>query len=359
MNESMKAAKADGAKGESEFCTFAVAVVQPPPSHRLRTTRTLDNSGRKCYWQKVVKQKNKKMNRFLVFIIITLSFQGYAQEKIVLENPYVDKRVELLSIVFRLAEKPEYSSKVFKIYTDRIEQHFRQYKNHELIKFTKSIINKKRVAYDAVAYMSVYLDDNLNLSTNLINNVWQQDSRWIKKHVEKFIPLLQQFANDTKFDDFFKENADLYAESVKCFSPLYDPIDLDWYFSFFGKEPSETFSIILGLGNRGNYGPSLDYKDGTRKVHSIMGVSFIDSTGMPKFDYNPLAFFVIIHEFNHSFVTCLVDNNIKELEESGKKIFSVVKSVLAKQAYRKWESMMYEALVRAAVIKYMKDRSCF
>ena len=299
------------------------------------------------------------MNRFLVSILVALSFQGYAQEKVVLEKPYIDKRIELLSIVFRLAEKPEYSSEMFKIYTDRIEQHFGQYKNHELIKFTKSIIKKKGVSYDAVAYMSVYLDDNLDLSTNLKNNVWQQDSRWTKKHVEKFIPLLQQFANDTKFDDFFKENADLYAESVKCFAPLYDPIDVDWYFSFFGKEPSETFSIILGLGNRGNYGPSLDYKDGNRKVHSIMGVSYIDSTGMPKFDYNPLAFFVIIHEFNHSFVTCLVDNNIKELEESGKKIFSVVKSVLAKQAYRKWESMMYEALVRAAVIKYMKDRSCF
>ena len=35
--------------------------------------------------------------------------------------------------------------------------------------------------------------------------------------------------------------------------------------------------------------------------------------------------------------------------------FSVVKDVMTKQAYGSWKIMMYEALVRAAVIKYMKD----
>jgi len=295
------------------------------------------------------------MRRILIAILIAFSIQASAQEKAVLEKPYVDKRVELLSIVFRLAERPEYSTKVFKLYTDRIEQHFEKYKNHELIQFTKSIINERGIAYDAVAWLSIHLDDNLNLLTNINGDVWQRDPRWTKEIVEKFIPLLQRFSKETKFDDFFKNNADFYAKSVECFNPLYKPMDMDWYFSFYGKEPSEIFSIILGLGNGSNYGPSLNYTDGSRKVYTIVGVLFSDSLGMPKFDYNPLAALTIIHEFNHSFVNYLIDNNKEAFRESSEKIFTVVKDVLAKQAYGTWEAMVYEALVRAAVIKYTKD----
>jgi len=298
--------------------------------------------------------KLKIMKKILIAILVAFSFQMCTKEKVFFEKPHVDKRVELLSIVFRLAERPEYSSTVFKLYTDRIEQHFDEYKNHELIQFTKSIINERGLSYDSPMWMAIHLDDNLKLLTN-VNDVWQQDSRWTKENVEKFVSLLQQFAKDTKFDDFFKENADLYDEAVKIFAPMYEPLDLDWYFSFYGKEPSEVFSIILGLGKSGNKGPSLDYTDGSRKVYSIMGVEHVDSTGMPVFAYNALASIVIIHEFNHSFVNYLIDKNKESLRESGEKIFPVIKDILSTQAYGSWETMMYEALVRAAVIKYVID----
>ena len=296
------------------------------------------------------------INRILISIFVALNFQTnvQAQEKVLLEEPHLDKRVELLGIVFRLAERPEYSTTVFKVYTDRIEQHFEQYKNHELIQFTKSIINERGIVYDAPMWLAIHLDNNLNLLANIDNDVWQRDPRWTKEIVEKFIPLLQQFAKETKFDDFFKENANLYDEAVKRFTPLYEPMDLDWYFSFYGKEPSEIFSIILGLGNGSNYGPSLD-ANGSKKEYSVVGVLFTDSTGMPKFDYNPLASLTIIHEFNHSFVNHLIDKNKEAFRDSGEKLFSVTKDVMAKQNYGAWEIMMYEALVRAAVIKYMID----
>ena len=98
-----------------------------------------------------------------------------AQEKIELEKPHVNKRVELLSIVFRLAERPEYSSNVFKLYYDRVEQHFEKFKNHELIQFTKSFMNERGIGYDAPMWMAIHLDDNLNLLTNINDNVWQRD----------------------------------------------------------------------------------------------------------------------------------------------------------------------------------------
>ena len=175
------------------------------------------------------------MKKILIAILVTFTFQMYAQEKVILEKPKVDKRVELLSIVFRLAERPEYSFNGFKLYTDRIEQHFEKFKNHELIQFTKSIIAERGISYDAVAWMSIYLDDNLNLLTNIESDVWQKDSRWTKGIVEKFIPLLQQFAKDTKFDDFFKNNTDLYTEILKNFAPIFEQVDVNWLSTFLVK----------------------------------------------------------------------------------------------------------------------------
>lgn len=62
---------------------------------------------------------------------------SYSQKKTILDKPKVDERVELLSIVSRLAGYNEYSSTIFKLYTDRIEKHFAKHKNHELVTFMK------------------------------------------------------------------------------------------------------------------------------------------------------------------------------------------------------------------------------
>jgi hypothetical protein len=300
--------------------------------------------------------KNKnEMKKFLVIVFVVLNLQAFGQEKVILEKPVVDKRVELLSIVFRLAEKPEYSSTAFKLYTDKIEHYFGKHKNHELIRFTQSIINEREIGYDAPMTMAVHLDNELNLLTD-VKSITDEDSRWTKNNAKKFVTLLQQFVKDTEFELFFKENADLYAETAKRFAPVYEQMDLNWYRTFYGKEPTETFKIIIGLSNGdSNYGPSLDYISGERTVYAIMGVDEVDRDGIPVFGMN--NFPILIHEFNHSFANDLIDNNIEEFRESGEKLYSVSKDLLSKQSYGKWETMMREALVRASVIKYMEDHN--
>lgn len=182
----------------------------------------------------------------LTVLFIALSFQACVQEKNILEKPAVDKRIELMSIVFRLADKQEYSYEEFKLYADRIEQHFGKYKNHELIQFTKSIIDENKIAFDGPMWLAVHLDDNLNLLAD-VKDIWQLDPRWTEENVKQFVPLLQKFYEDTGFDNFFKSNADLYTEAVKRFTSIYkQAVDLDWYYSFFGKEPKEIFSIKIG-----------------------------------------------------------------------------------------------------------------
>jgi hypothetical protein len=72
--------------------------------------------------------------------------------------PAVDKRIELLSIVFRLAGNWEYSDEQYKSYTADIHKHFDPYKEHELINFAKKLRDKNGVSFDAVMKMAIHLN---------------------------------------------------------------------------------------------------------------------------------------------------------------------------------------------------------
>lgn len=296
------------------------------------------------------------MKTILIITLLIASIQGFAQPSLpILKESEVDKRVELVSIVFRLAEKREYSSTLFKLYTDRIESYFDKYKDHELITFTKSVLLKKGIGYDAVMEMAIRLDGDLNLLEDISNHSLY--GRWEKKDADRFIQLLKKFCEDTAFDSFYADNTELYAEVVKRFAPIYKQIDLNWFSDFYGEKPTDSFLIINGIGNGGcNYGLSLNYANGEKEIYAILGTWRTDNSGMPYYmtnEYLP----TLIHEFNHSFVNHLTEKHKKTIKTGGKKIFKELKDKMSKQAYNHWKIMTDEAIVRAAVIKYMKDHN--
>ena len=259
--------------------------------------------------------------------------------------------------MFRLADAQEYNSKQFKLYTDKIEEHFDKYKNHELIKFVKQLRKEDGIGFDAVMKMAIHLGPAPKFKPLVEITDSIPDSRWGKKNSEKFIKLLKDFYQDSNSKEFFKDNAKLYAKVSEKFIPVFKNIDVEWYKKFYGKEPKEKFVIVNGLGNGGaNYGSAIDLKDGQREVYAIMGTWSVDNLGMAKFglkDYFPL----LLHEFNHSFVNELIDKNITNFKNSGEKIYTVVGKQMRNQAYGDFKIMLSEALVRASVIKYMKDHN--
>ncbi len=293
------------------------------------------------------------MVRMRIVLLIMLLLQACAQEKAIEEKPTIDKRVELISVVFRLAEKQEYATKKFKLYNDRVDQYFEEYKNHELIQFTRSIISERGIAFDGPMWLAVHLDDNLRLLPD-VTDIWQHDPRWTKEYVDQFVLLLQQFHQETRFDDFFRENTDLYAETAKRFASVYEQADLNWCASFFGKKPSETFLTIIGLGVWGNcYGTNIDYANGDRKVYAIMGLFQTDQAGLPVFPKLP-NLPILIHEFSHPFVDSLTAKHKEAFRESGEKMYAVAKEVFGTEAYPSWEVILDEALINASVVLYMK-----
>lgn len=292
------------------------------------------------------------MKYFLLLLFLTVSCCSIAQNKNVLQAPRVDERVELLSIVFRLAACTEYSSEVFSLYTDKIKEHYQPFKDHELIRYLRKIRKERGIGYDGVMRMAVHIDNHLNPMLHFSEDI--PDSRWGKAAAVRFLQLLKKFYTDTKSNQFFKANRHFYQEISDRFLPVYKHLDVDWYASFYGKELTEEFIILIAPGNGGaNYGVS--FSDGNQKtLYAIMGVWQTDNNGMAQFNRNSY-FPTLLHEFNHSFINSFSQKYAEGISRSAQKIFDTVKTQINKGGYGNWQTMFDEALVRAAVIKYMKD----
>ena len=299
------------------------------------------------------------MKQLTIIFLLFFTNSIFSQDKYILEKPIVDERVELLSIVFRLAGAKEYSSKIFRLYTDKIDKHFSKYKNHELIEFIKKIKKEDPISHDAVMFMAIHIGNPPDFKplVEFSDSIPDPDQRWKKKNSIKFLELLKKFYKDANCSLFFKNNEDLYKQVSTKFLPIYNYLDLAWYTKFYGAKPKAKFKIVIGLGNGGgNFGPQIKLKNGQVEIYAIMGTWQVDSLGMAKFGINKY-FSTLLHEFNHSFVNHLIKQNAEKFQENGEYIYEVVKYEMLDQAYADWNTMLSEALVRASVIKYMKDHN--
>ena len=289
---------------------------------------------------------------FILPFLIYLSQAALGQRN-ELPLPTVDKRVELLSIVFRLADSQEYSSSANATYVQAIHDHFDKFKDHPLIRYIKQIRDANGIGYDAVMSMAIHLKQVPGLEPIIPFSANVPEKRWSPEASTKFVVLLKQFYKDTDCDSFFKLNSDRYAIAEKQFYALFKKLDIDWYYKYYGKSPSESFTIIIGLGNGGNnFGPSIDLPDGSRKVYAIIGADSFDEAGTPIFPgdaYLP----TLIHEFNHSFINYLTELNKLSLGHSGEIIYENQSAKMKRLKYGEWKTMISESLVRASVIRYL------
>ena len=270
----------------------------------------------------------------------------------ILPAPKVDRRVELLSIVFRLAGSYEYNFEYYKSYVKDIHDHFDKFKEHPLIKFAKELHDKNNVCFGDPMYMAVYLEQPPSLKPIIPFTADSPNKKWGVNNANKFVSLLQQFYTDANCDDFFNKHEKVYKTAEYQFKKVYDALDLNWYKEYYGKMPDGKFNILIGLSNGPcNYGPRIIFPDNKKDIYAIMGTK-VDSLGKPEYDVKG-HIPTLIHEFNHSFCNPLIDKNKNQIEKFGKIIFKQVETEMSAQAYGSWDIMMYEALVRASVIRYL------
>lgn len=270
----------------------------------------------------------------------------------------IDRRVELFTIVARLAGFEEYSTNSIKKYSDSIDKHFGKHKNHPAILFAKKLRKDHTLSYDAVMTMAVHLSQPPELEPRIPFKIaftdGGLDGRWgsIEK-AEEFVKLLRQFHKDSDFESFFKSQRNFYSIVEQRFQKVVDKVDFDWYQKFYGEMPDGNFYVYILLDSRGNYGPEVAFSKSKKDIYAMLTTTRADDEGLPVYGERHLA--TLIHEFSHPFVNPMFFANKDKFRVAGEKIYAKVRKRLRTVGYGNWESAVIESLVNAAVIRYMLD----
>ncbi len=267
----------------------------------------------------------------------------------------VDPRVELMSIIFRLAGNREYNRGCVLQYTNDVEKQFGDFRDHEAVQLARRLRQTRGVSFDACMSMAVHITEppELHLRTRL--DPWPKalDHRWPSSDVPKFLAAVRQFAEKSKFSEFFTAQGPLYEQATsRMQSMLQQHAHLDWFDKFFGGKRKVHFVVALGMLNGPNcYGPRFQAANGQVEMYCILGVWRTDAEGIPEFQ--PGMVTTVVHEFCHSYANPIVDRFASDAQDGAQRLFASVKDAMSRQAYSNWKTMLYESLVRASTVRYI------
>ncbi|MCP4259495.1 MAG: DUF4932 domain-containing protein [Planctomycetes bacterium] len=265
----------------------------------------------------------------------------------------VDPRVELIGIVFRLASSPEFNDGTLRPYAKAIERHFGDFDGHPVVKMAAQLRQTRSMSCDGPMSLAVHIDDNFRLRKTPEDWPSTLDYRWEKQETTEFLMKLRQFAAETKFNEFFKAQRDIYETGIQSCKDLIGPLNLEkWLVDFFGVKDCGDLKLVLGFVN-GFFNYGRRFADGrTSEKYAIIGMRPFDPANTVIF--RPIQMGTTVHEFCHSFVNPVVEKYMDRLQPAGERLFAVHGPAMRMKGYQKWESVMYETAVRACVMSFVR-----
>ena len=273
-------------------------------------------------------------------------------DKITIE---VDPRVELVSIVFRLAGNPEFNSGTLRQYVKAIEKHFGDSDNHPAVKMAAELRQTRSMSCDGPMSLAVHIDSDYRLRKTAEQWPSTLDERWNSKNANEFLVELRDFAEETKFDEFFKAQSEIYQTGIRSCKDLISPLNIgQWLVDYFGVKDCGDLKLVLGFVNGfSNYGVRFT-SDQTSEKYAIVGMRPFDPANTVIF--RPMQIGTTVHEFCHSFANPIVEKHMEQLRPAGEKLFLAHEAAMRMNGYQKWESILYETAVRACVMSFVRQK---
>ena len=297
----------------------------------------------------------KKITIFVLLLILTI-FPASAQQNLI--KVEVSETVELMAILSRMAGLREYNMDMAGQYTQDTEAWFSPYKGHSIIAYYQGLHNNNSISYDAVMSMAVHLETTKG-EVRFVGDKSDLEKRWQDVDIEDFMKRINQFYTDTRFHKFFTEHRTFYDEALKTYETnVMKYFHQDWYPKFYGTEPAEVFRVIIGFTNGGgNYGANRHIPGLAKEIYAICGY-YIDPQTGKAFGNGAELSSTLIHEFNHSFVNPMLDDetNSMLMMPIGQRLHKLSALGMERQAYTNWQTVVNESIVRAAVIVYMMEQ---
>ena len=230
----------------------------------------------------------------------------------------VDRQVELVSIVCRLAGYDEYMQARLDGYAKEVDGHFGRYARHPAVEIARRLRESAGLAFDGPMKLALLAPrndaDGPEDGTGRMPSGERVQALGLKlpvADVEAFLTALDGFRRDTGADGFFDAHETLYREVEVAYRQRFaQEIDLPWFARMFGPVGEGRFIVVPALLNGpANYGPS-EQQAGRSHMYAILGVDAREGGYVSEGAAGSL-----VHEFAHAFANDWVDRNVERLDQ--------------------------------------------
>jgi hypothetical protein len=268
-----------------------------------------------------------------------------------------DPRVELFSLLFRLAGAFEYSQKVPLSYVAEAERAFAPFRNHSAVLCARRLREGKGIGFDGVMRLALhvedaeFLDERVDLDqrpAGLVERVSAEDARALYEEARLFV-------QDSGFLEFAEAHEAAYAEAAARMRATIEERDaIGWMRRFYGETSRTRVRVIPGLLNGGaNYSVTVFAPGEPDEIDLVMGAGVAGPDGRPRFGGDVRA--TLVHEFGHAFVNPAVAQLFPRLAHPAQALFGHVKKAMESQAYPTPLILLQESVVRAVVVRYVDE----
>jgi len=196
----------------------------------------------------------------------------------------VDERFELISVIFRLAGREEYSD-TGNDYSKEVAEKFAKFAEHPAVHYVKNDLSVDKLGgylgYDAPFRFSVHIEKKDGKFVFIEDFNLLFDNRWGDGRAEKFLLLLNKFYADTDYNKFYKAHILHFEQFTQKFiDDVYSKIDFEWFAKY--VDISNLRCILTESSGECEYGATVNDKI----IYSLLFGSINSS---------------LVHEFCHSF----------------------------------------------------------
>ncbi|MBS2100906.1 DUF4932 domain-containing protein [Carboxylicivirga linearis] len=261
----------------------------------------------------------------------------------------IDRNQELISIVQYLGDYFRLNKHDLQ-YKKDVDEYFKDYKQHKAVLFVQEL-TKKGFSYDAPPALMLHLSADMDVKVEVTDYLIKRIGG--KENLHEFLSVMKAFVRETQFDKFIKSYKSFYEALVdNMANKLADFDEIHTIEQFYGKKQN-SYNIILSCLNSGNYGPGVEV-DGKVDIYNIMS-AINEKDGQPVFGDVNYVEYLVWHEFGHSYVNYLTEEN-NELVDKYKKLYEPIKEPMKKQAYGNWNTVVNEQVIRAITTYLTKEK---
>jgi len=268
----------------------------------------------------------------------------------------VDRRIELMSILFHLGGSPEYK-RVNGRYVAEIDEHFGAAKDDAAVEGARRLRLKHGVGYSAPVTLAMYLDDAFRPLRKLVPAPPGLDHSFDTVPIDEFLEVARTFATKTDFDAFMQAHTAHFAEvenAIRGALTGKDPIG--WFDAVFGPKKGATYHVAPGLlTGPMAYGAFAQRLDLTEDVVQVMYLEEPTDEGVPRPTARTMEF--LVHELCHSYVNPIFDAEKAKVEAVSRPVFESVEKAMQAQHYTSPDIMVNESVVRAVTLMFLHERS--